>query len=299
MKNRRDFLKKSGAVALSTLLASPLLQSQALAMPPKRPIGLQLYTLISVFDQDVNGNLKKIANLGFSEVESAFSMKGGYYGMKSKEFASLCKDLGIAWKSHHSIGAPFEARPDGGTMPKMTNLKDDASKIIEELAEGGVQYLVCAIMPFNTLDEWKAGLDVLQKTGEEAKKAGITFAFHNHDKEFVALDGVVPYDLMLSQISADVLKMELDLAWVSKAGIDPVAMFKKHPGRFPLWHVKDFDKEFKNLQPVGQGVIDFKRLFKNASSAGLQHFFVEHDNPADPFGSIEASIGHLRKNILK
>ena len=75
--------------------------------------------------------------------------------------------------------------------------------------------------------------------------------------------------------------MELDLCWVTKAGVDPVELFKQHPGRFPLWHVKDIDKDLKGPQPVGPGIVDFKRIFANAQTAGMQHFFVEHDMPAD------------------
>lgn len=145
--------------------------------------------------------------------------------------------------------------------------------------------------------EVKKGVEVLSKAGELAKKAGITFVYHNHDKEFMNVEGQVPYDVWLSQISPDLMKMELDLAWVSKAGVDPVALFQKHPKRFPLWHVKDMDKEFKNLKPVGEGSIDFKRIFDAASTAGLKHFFVEHDMPADGLASISSSYKYLQGRL--
>jgi sugar phosphate isomerase/epimerase len=104
------------------------------------------------------------------------------------------------------------------------------------------------------------------------------------------------YDMFLTETSAD-LKMELDLCWVTKAGVDAVALFKKHPGRFPLWHVKDIDKDFSGPQPVGNGVVDFKTIFANAEVAGMKHFFVEHDMPADPFASVTTSMNYL-KTIL-
>jgi sugar phosphate isomerase/epimerase len=91
------------------------------------------------------------------------------------------------------------------------------------------------------------------------------------------------------------IKFELDLAWVTKAGLDPVSLFKLYPGRFPTWHVKDIDAEFKTLLPVGKGVVDFKRLFAHADIAGLQYPFVEHDQPADAFGSLSASIAYLKQ----
>ena len=89
--------------------------------------------------------------------------------------------------------------------------------------------------------------------------------------------------------------MELDLCWVAKAGMDPVDLFKKNPGRFHLWHVKDLDKEKQGPVPVGTGIIDFKRIFENAELSGMKHFFVEHDMPADPFGSITTSYNNLQK----
>lgn len=93
--------------------------------------------------------------------------------------------------------------------------------------------------------------------------------------------------------------MELDLAWAIKGGIDPVALFEKHPGRFPLWHVKDIDKDMQVIKPVGEGVIDFKRIFKYAKTAGLKYPFIEHDRPDDAFDSLTRSKVYLKKNILK
>jgi sugar phosphate isomerase/epimerase len=123
-------------------------------------------------------------------------------------------------------------------------------------------------------------------------------AYHNHDKEFETLDGKLIYDRLLEETNPDTLKMELDLCWVTKAGVDPVSLFKKHAGRFPLWHVKDLDKDKKGPVPVGTGIVDFKRIFANAKFSGMKHFFVEHDNPADPFASITTSYNNLKK-ILK
>jgi sugar phosphate isomerase/epimerase len=143
----------------------------------------------------------------------------------------------------------------------------------------------------------KASTEVLNKTGEACKKAGINFAYHNHDAEFHAVEGTVPYDWFLSQTHAGTVKMELDLAWAVKGGKDPVELFKQHPGRFPLWHVKDLDAKHETILPVGSGTIDFKKIFRAAKLAGMQHFFVEHDMPADPFASITSSYGYLSEML--
>ena len=303
MIKRRDFLRTSGAAALGSLLFSKT--NAAFFKAGMHPVGLQLYTLFNIIDSDVEGTLKKVAAIGYREIESAFSKKGGYYGMNAKAFAALLTNLGMSWKSHHVLGAPFklpaDAKPPTDAegkpikFPAMRNLKDNMQELVDEVAEGGVPYLVCASTPIETMDEIKASIEVLNKTGDACKKAGIQFAYHNHDKEFHEVDGQVPYHMMLAQTDADKVKMELDLCWVTKAGVDPVELFKQHPGRFPLWHVKDIDKDLKGPQPVGTGIVDFKRIFASAETAGMQHFFVEHDMPADAFASITTSYQNLQK----
>jgi sugar phosphate isomerase/epimerase len=307
MMQRRKFMKQSAAAVIAgTLLsksASAFFQSQA-----QHPIGVQLFTFFDTIDNDVQGTLKQIAAIGYKEVESAFSKKGGYYGMKPTAFASYLNSIGLAWTSHHVLGAPFKLPPgakmptgaDGKpiTIPPIRNLKDNMQELVDEAAEGGVQWLVCANTPINTLDDINSSLEVLNKTGEACKKAGIGFAYHNHDAEFREVEGKVPYQMMLSQLDANNVKFELDLAWATKGGTDPVELFKQHPGRFPLWHVKDLDASRENILPVGEGTIDYKRIFAAASTAGMQHFFVEHDMPKDALASIKASYQYLT-NTLK
>jgi sugar phosphate isomerase/epimerase len=294
MLNRREFLKSSSMLAVGSLAVPQLSWASLKKM---RPLGVQLFTFFQEIDKDVTGTLKKVADLGYKELESAFSMKGGYYGMKPKEFFQTAKDLGLAWKAHHVLGTPFIPPPDMKVpegLTKMRTLKDNAQELVDEVAEGGIKFLVCASIDVKTGDAVKSSVEILNRAGEACKKSGITLCYHNHDAEFKTVDGLVPYDVFLSDLSKDI-KMELDLAWVAKAGVDPVELFKKHPGRFPLWHVKDFDKDYKTLMPVGSGVIDFKRIFDNAKLAGLQHPFVEHDMPPDAIESLRSSMEYLKK----
>ncbi|MBA4056536.1 MAG: xylose isomerase, partial [Marivirga sp.] len=245
--NRRAFLKNTSALAFGGLILNQ--QTVAFTTPgyaASRPVGLQLYTVMSKIDGDLDGTLKRIAEIGYKEIESAFSMKGAYYGLTPREFAAKLKEYGLSWKAHHIGGAPFK-RPAGWkppvgsdgkpiVLPPMKNLRDNYQEVVNEVAEGGISYLVCSSTPIDTMDEIKQSIDTLGKSGEACKKAGIGFAFHNHTKEFDRIEGQVPYEMFLSQISADIMKMELDLGWATKAGADPVELFKKHPGRFPLWH---------------------------------------------------------------
>jgi sugar phosphate isomerase/epimerase len=301
---RKQFLQTSSAALLGGMLLQNKFPASFFNWQKDKAMGLQLFTFFNVIDDDVQGTLKKIAAVGYKKIESAFSKKSGYYGMKPKEFASFLKDTGMSWKAHHVLGAPFKLPPgakmpagaDGKpiVIPPMRNLRDNMQELVNEAAEGGVEFLVCASTPINTLDDVKASIDVLNKTDEACKKAGIGFAYHNHDAEFRAVEGQIPYEMFLSQTK---MQMELDLAWATKGGKDPVELFKQHPGRFPLWHVKDLDKEMKIVLPVGEGTIDYKRIFDAAALSGMKHFFVEHDMPKDPLASITTSYNYLSKML--
>jgi sugar phosphate isomerase/epimerase len=298
---RRDFIKGSALTAASLAMAGPALSQSFGPAFAMRPIGLGMFTLFGVIEKDVTGTLKKVKDIGYSELESAFSMLPGYYGMSSKDFAKTTKDIGLNWRSHHVLGTPFVPPPDMKlpdnlkNMPKPKDLKNNAQELVDDVAAGGIKYIVCASIDISTGDNVKSSIEILNKANELAQKAGLTLCYHNHDAEFKTIDGIVPYDLFLAELNPSV-KMELDLAWVVTAGKDPVEIFKKNPGRFPMWHVKDFNQE--GLQPVGKGVVDFKNIFAAADIAGLQHAFVEHDMPKDAFASITESMNYL-KTILK
>lgn len=305
MINRRDFIKNTGLLAVGGgLLPHVSMASIPATAVLSRPIGLQLYTLMGIIDNDLDGTLRKLSEIGYTELESAFSMKGGYYGLKPKEFYGKAKSFGLNWRAHHVIGAPFKLpagakMPTGAdgkpiTLPPMKNLKENMQEIVDSGAEGGVKFLVCASTPIGTTEEIKTSIATLNKTYESCRKAGLTLSYHNHDAEFRAVDGKVPYAMFFTELNPDI-KFELDLAWAVKGGMDPVSLFRLYPGRFPTWHVKDIDAELKNVLPVGKGIIDFKRIFAQADLAGLQYPFVEHDQPADAFGSLTASMDALKQ----
>jgi len=300
MQNRRKFIRNSAGIIAGAIAmpSSPF----SFFKPSYPPPGLQLFTFFDVIEKDVEGTLRRIAEIGFVEIESAFSKKGAFYGMDSKAFGALLKSLGLTWKSHHAIGAPFKLPPgrkmpvgaDGNpiSLPPMNNLRDNMQQIIDEVAAGGAEWLVCASTPIVTMDDIHASIEVLNRTDEACRKAGLRFAYHNHDAEFHPVEGKIPYQMFLTETK---MKMELDLAWAVKGGQDPVALFKQHPGRFPLWHVKDLDSTHQTILPVGEGTIDFKRIFADSETAGLKYYFLEHDMPKDPWESIQKSIIYLKE----
>jgi len=306
MINRRDFIRNTGLLTLGGSLISQMsLASTSLpSTAAARPIGLQLFTLMGIIDNDLDGTLKKLSDLGYTELESAFSLKGGFYGLKAKEFLTKAKGYGLNWRAHHVLGAPFKmpagAKPPTGAdgkplnIPPMKNLKENTQELVDSVAESGIKYLVCATTPVGTTEEIKTSIETLNKASESCKKAGITLSYHNHEAEFKAVDGKVPYATFFTELNPEI-KFELDLAWAVKAGMDPVSLFKLYPGRFPTWHVKDLDADYKNIMPVGAGVIDFKPIFAAADIAGLEFPFVEHDQPKDAFASLTTSIANVKK----
>ncbi|GEO06330.1 sugar phosphate isomerase [Adhaeribacter aerolatus] len=274
------------------LTAGALVAPHLLKAAPGLPApGLQLYTVRTLLEKDLKGTLQKIAAIGYKNMESAAGSKGHYYGLKPKEFTSMLADMGMKLRSSHVMV--------GSAGPKMpfATLQNDMQKLVDMAAESGQEYLTCAyLMPDErkTLDQYKSHIALFNKTDEACKKAGIKFAYHNHDFEFETLEGQVPYNLLLSQTKA---KMELDLYWAVKSGNEPVSLFKKYPGRFEMWHVKDMDKtEKKFFTEVGNGVINFKPIFAAAKTAGLKYYYVEQDQtPGNPLDSITTSYKNLTK----
>ena len=316
MSNRRKFLQQSGTLAAASLLLGRQAMAETFISKKAYPIGLQLYTLGGLMISDTAGTLKQVAAIGYTQVESAGSQKGNWYGYKPKEFATMVKDAGMTWRSAHVAGAAItvdqvlkmaKTAEDSAkiqkmmagmkNMPKQVTLKDDYQQLADEAAEGGISYLVSSFIPVGTLDEMKTAVDVFSKAGEACKKVGVQFAYHNHTTEFDLVEGQRPFDYILNNTDKDLVKMELDLAWATKANQDPAALFKLHPGRFPLWHVKDLDKVKKEPAEVGSGIVDFKHTFDNAKESGMKYFFVEQDGAPQPIQNVTNSYNYLKKML--
>jgi len=311
---RRKFIQ-SGALGLSGVLLGQYANAEFFsARKASPPVGLQLYTLGNLMTTDPQGTLQKLAAIGYKELESAGSQKGNFYGFTPKELSAMIKSAGMHWRSAHVGGAPFSVEQmmkmaktaeDSARLkkiaesmkdrPKSLNLRDNYQELANAAAEGGISYLVCSSIPVSTLDEIKQAVDVFNKSGEACKKAGVQFAYHNHTSEFDEVEGHRPFDYILSNTDKNLVKMELDLAWATKAKQDPVALFKMHPGRFPLWHVKDLDKATQNPAEVGTGIVDFKRIFDNSKQSGLKYYFVEQDGAPQPLQNVTNSYNYLNK----
>lgn len=293
MTTRRSFIKSTSLLSAGFLLApAEFNRRQSL-------IGVQLYTVRELMQQNPADTLAKVAKVGFNSVEGAtYTNTQKFYGIEPKAFSTLLKDNGLVMPScHYRLG---EEKTNGENV-KGTMLHE-WDKAVDDAAAVGLKYMVCAFLSpaeRGGLDHFKYVADQLNIAGEKCKKAGIQLCYHNHDFEFIKQDTTYPMDILLAA-DKDLVKFEMDLYWVTKAGRDPIELFNQHPGRFPLMHLKDMDNTPQHaFTEVGNGVIDFKTILKHKKKAGLKYFFVEQDKcPGSPFDSITQSYSYIKKNLI-
>ncbi|MEO7103159.1 MAG: sugar phosphate isomerase/epimerase, partial [Gemmatimonadaceae bacterium] len=178
----------------------------------------------------------------------------------------------------------------------MERIRDELPEVLDEAHMLGHQYVVCPNIANEKsgLDGYRKAADILNNAGAIAKKSGISIGYHNHGTELKPIDGQRPYDVLLERTDPSLVTMEMDVFWMVDGGGDPLAYFKKYPGRFRMLHVKDMDgSPQKKMVDVGSGVINWKEIF--AADPAVEHYFVEHDSAADPFASIAASYAYLQK----
>jgi sugar phosphate isomerase/epimerase len=270
MARRRDVLASLLAVPAAALARAACGKSYSDA-------GLQLYTVHGLLARDYEGTLARIAQLGYRQVEFA-----GVYPAAPRQTLAMLKRHGLAAPSGHASYEELERDLDG------------ALRTANELEQ---RFIVCPSVDKHrrgSLDDWKRIGQSFNRLGGQARRAGLVFAYHNHDFEFPLLDGQVPYDVLLAETDPALVKLEIDLYWMARAGRDPLAYFQKYPARFPLVHLKDMARNGA-ITELGQGVIDFRRILAHAELAGIVQCFVEHDDPADPLRSIETSLRYLRQ----
>lgn len=279
---RREFIQASSILAASAL-ATPAL---SFGSKPKFNIGLQLYTLRDIIVNDPKGVLKKVAEAGYQTLETYSYADGSIFGMSYSDFNKYANSLGLKITSgHYDLSI---AKGD-----KWESAVADAKAI-------GQQFMVVPYLNESertSIDDYKGICAALNRAGEICNKHGIRFGYHNHDFEFKAIDGQIPYEVMLKELDPKNVGMEMDLYWVVEAGFDPAAYFAKYPGRFEQWHVKDMDKSDKTKNAViGAGSIDFKSLFAKASLAGLKSFYVEQETYNGPsIDCIKPSADYLKR----
>lgn len=281
---RRDFLKISGTTAVG-ISALPTIISCSSAV--SKSYGLGIYTVRDQLESDFKGTVAQLAKIGFQDLEFWNYNEGSFFDIPAAEVKKIMSDNDLKSTSLHA-----------GIDP----LTNDFDRLLDTASTLEERYLVCNYLQEGerkSLDDYKAHADLLNACGEKAIARGITIGYHNHDFEFFDFDGTKPYDLLLERCDENLVKFEMDMYWMTVSKQDPASYFKKHPGRFPLWHVKDM-KADKTFCPVGQGVIDWPSIFENAELAGLEQFFVEQDQSpnGDPLADITVSLDYIKENDL-
>jgi sugar phosphate isomerase/epimerase len=291
MNTRRAFIKNSG------LLTAGLMIKPADLLKSQKTVGLQLYSVRDVIVKDPKGVLQKVAAAGYSEVEMyGLDAENKFYGLTVNEMVQVLKNNHLKSPSGHYAPEHFLYENGNG---------DDVKNFCEVGHKLGNSFIIIPWLKEEnrkTIDQYKLLAERINKAGEICKAAGMQLAYHNHDFEFIDINGQHGYDILLNNTDSHLVKMEMDLYWVVRAGYDPVALFKKHPGRFPFWHVKDMDKadRTKNTE-VGNGTVNFKTIFANAKIAGVTHYIVEQENNYMPdiFTSIKTSCSYTKSTLLK
>ena len=307
-QSRREFLRLSGTGALGAIVilknnwetvGKPT--SEVIVADPKTfGIGLQLYTIRDAMGKDVPGSLKMVSDIGYKYLELASYENGKFYGYLPADFKKMANDLGMEIISSHA-----------GVSPRGIT-SDEAKKMAEDHAKVGAKY---CMQPYIADEDRKsiAGFQKMvadwNKVGRIMKDNGVQFGYHNHNFEFGTVEGKVPYfDVFLAEMDKDLMTMEIDLFWAIKAGINPIELFKKYPGRFQLFHIKDmytkeapfFKTQSSDFAPVGAGLINFREILAAKNIAGMKYMFVEQDSTKDgkPFDAIRTSITNLTTKIL-
>jgi sugar phosphate isomerase/epimerase len=278
LHTRRTFLATLGVAALGIARRDAL--ADGILLAPKRKlkkVGLQLYTVRDLMKADLPGTLRKVAQIGYKEVEFA-----GYFGRTPAQIRALLKQNGLTSPSSH-IGLDI--------------LEKDSVRAFADAKAIGHQWVTMPYIPEErrkTVDDWNKIIDLLNQLGPQAKAAGLRLAYHNHDFEIRPVNGVRPLDMMLDKTDPSLVDFEMDLYWVVFGGGDPIDFFNRHPKRFAMVHVKDSAGPPDNkMVDVGKGTIDFPKIFAMSDKAGIKHNFVEHDQPADPIATIRNSYRYL------
>ncbi|MBC6998832.1 TIM barrel protein [Cytophaga sp. FL35] len=261
MNSRRTFIKNSALAGAGSLL----LPTFSFTKHENVAYGVQLYTFRDELAKDAKGTLRKIADLGIKKIESARSSKGLYYGLTPKEMKKECENLGMKLVSGHVA------------------LDENFDHTMAQAVESGQEYVICSSLPSKgqTVENYKRVADAFNKAGESCKKLGMKFGYHNHEYEFESHEGQVLYDVLMDYTDPELVFMELDLGWVVVAGLEPMDYFKKYPGRFPCWHLKDMDMHEKESTEFGKGGLDIAQIMDSQKASGVEHIFIEQEEYAN------------------
>ncbi|MEO6219380.1 MAG: sugar phosphate isomerase/epimerase [Ginsengibacter sp.] len=291
--NRRHFIKNTATGIAITALSGKLIgcssTSKANQTGNLNKFGLQLYTLRDIIGTDPRGILKQVADMGYTQIEGYEDGKMGiYWGMSNTEFKAYMDQLGMQMVSTHcDINKDFEKKAD-------------------EAAAIGMKYLICPSLGKEEAmdqDAWKKAADLFNAKGAVCKKAGLGFAFHNHDGSFKEnTGGFSGQHILMNNTDPSLVDYEMDIYWVVTGGQDPIQWLEKYPNRFKLCHIKDREKgsplsDREASVDVGTGSIDFQKILGVAKNKGVEYFIVEQEKyiNSTPLQAARTDAEYLKK----
>ncbi len=292
MPTRRTFLKQAG------LLTSFAYINPSSLFEVKYKLGLQLYSIRDAIAKDVRATMNQIAGFGYEEVET-YGFNKGYWGLDAKTAKKVLDDNNITTASGHYDFDKF-------LLNNAT--EDDLKRYVDEIIEGAhvlkQQYIVWPWLDpsLRSIDKFKLVAATLNKIGEQIQKAGLQLAYHNHDFEFTEHNGETGYDIILNETDASLVKLEMDIYWVVYASkFKPHEWFKKQPGRFVLWHIKDMDKVTRDYEVMGEGSIDFTSIMPDTKLSGVKHMYVEQGSnfKPDSMSCVKRSARYVKDVLFK
>jgi sugar phosphate isomerase/epimerase len=292
--NRRDFILHTASLMSASLIALPDLAD---ASAGKYKMGLQLFTVREPMANDLAGTVKAIASIGYEDCETYGydPGQGKYYGLKASEFKQLLADNKLTTTSGHYDFARFFDKP-----------ADAMKRYVDQCIEGahalGQHYITWPWLDpaSRTLEKFRLLAGTLNTIGEQVNQAGLGFAYHNHDFEFIDHDGENGYNIIMRETNPALVKLQMDLYWVMHSSkLSPAELISRQPGRFVMWHIKDMDKVTRDYSELGNGSIDFTVILPEASRAGLQYYFIEQGGnfARSPIQSITDSAAYFKKNL--
>lgn len=292
--DRRTFMKQAGILTSAAFLGLTSFSEKS-----KYKMGLQLYTIREPLSKDLKGTLKKVAALGYENLET-YGFDGAqkkYYGFDAKEFQRILLDHNLISTSGHYDLNSFLIKPE-----------DDLNRYVDQCIEGAhalkQNYITWPWLDpeSRTIEKFKLVAEKLNRIGERLKNTNISLAYHNHDFEFIEQNGQIGYDVIINETDAALVKLQLDIYWsVHSSKLSTHELFSKQPGRFVMWHVKDMDKKTRDYTELGNGSIDYKPIMPDASLAGMENYFIEQGGNffKDPMQSIADSAAFMKQHLAK
>jgi len=313
---RRNFIYST-----SMLAAAGLLKAESLLSFPNhlKKIGVQLFSVPKLLEKDFRGTIKMLAQMGYKELELygpyLFSAQeaidrwktitpslgfsgSGYFGLTAQDVKSTLKENEMTTPAIHT---------DFITLQKNMDALGEAGHLL------GFEYVGLPLIPAENrknLDDYKKTADLFNKIGEQARKVGLKFSYHNHGYGLNEIEGQVPLKLILERTDPKLVFFEMDLFWTVAGGADPVTYLKSYPGRYHLMHVKNMKEKkrfsgdggdsnqwielFPYMATAGEGVLDLKSIIAQAQQSGVKHFFVEQDMVANPEVELKKSLDYLQ-----